>query len=140
MCHLAQDSQVLCAPVFCYKQSTSELVRPPMLSSLSHPAPLALHPRYLTLYPQKNICAHTELSVVPHFIMDPPESQGMTTILIMVDSCSAGPQLISLPELSTAFCTAECYGIPKDTVSDQGPQFMSQVWAGFMEKLGVSLG
>lgn len=55
--------------------------------------------------------------------------------------------LIPLPSLPTAFELAEAlfqhvfryYDIPKDIVSDRGPQFTSHIWTSLMEKLGVIL-
>lgn len=56
-------------------------------------------------------------------------------------------RLIPLPSLLMAFETMELlfnhvfryFGIPKDIISGQGSQFLSHLWAIFMNKLGVSV-
>lgn len=80
------------------------------------------------------------------FITDLPESEGCTKVFVVADRFSEGIKLIPLPALPTALKVAELlfhqvfgyYGIPENIVSD-GRQFISVwVWAGFMEKLGVT--
>ena len=81
------------------------------------------------------------------FVTDLPESQGNTVILTVVDRFSRGVRFIPFPSLPTAFQTAETlfhqvfrlFGIPENIVSDRGTQFTSQVWAAFMERLGISV-
>lgn len=81
------------------------------------------------------------------FITDLPKSDEMTTIVTIVDRFSKTLRLILLPSLPTAFSLAELlftqifrhYGIPEDMVSDRGPQFMSRVWAAFMDMLGITV-
>lgn len=80
------------------------------------------------------------------FITDLPESQGNTTILVIIDRFSKSLHLIPLAILS-AFATAELlfqhvfryFGIPEEIVIDRGPQFTSRVWSSFMEKMGVPI-
>uniref|UniRef100_W5LUZ2 Integrase catalytic domain-containing protein n=1 Tax=Astyanax mexicanus TaxID=7994 RepID=W5LUZ2_ASTMX len=81
------------------------------------------------------------------YITDLPPSQGFTTILVIIDRFSKACKLIPFSSIPTAFLTAEAlfthvfrnFGIPEDIVSDRGPQFTSQVWKAFMDKLGVSV-
>uniref|UniRef100_A0AAY5KJG5 Gypsy retrotransposon integrase-like protein 1 n=1 Tax=Esox lucius TaxID=8010 RepID=A0AAY5KJG5_ESOLU len=81
------------------------------------------------------------------FLTDLPPLQGHTTILVVVDRFSKSCCLLPLPGLPTALQTAEVlfthvfrhYGVPKDIVSDRGPQFTSRVWKAFMQHLGVSV-
>jgi hypothetical protein len=78
------------------------------------------------------------------FLTDLPQSQGNTTILVVVDRFSMSCRLLPLPGLPTAVQTEEAlfthilrhYGVPEDIVSDRGPQFTSRVWRAFMERLG----
>lgn len=32
-----------------------------------------------------------------------------------------------------------CFGLPEDVMTDQGPQFMYQVWQAFIESLGINV-
>ncbi len=81
------------------------------------------------------------------FITDLPNSNGHTTILTVIDRFSKVCRLIPLPKLPTALETAEhlCnqvfrfYGLPKDIVSDRGPQFTSWVWAVFFKALEINV-
>ncbi|KAL0195693.1 hypothetical protein M9458_009265, partial [Cirrhinus mrigala] len=81
------------------------------------------------------------------FVTDLPSSNGNTTILTVVDRFSKGCRLIPLPKLPTAMETAEAlceavfryYGLPKDIVSDRGPQFTSRLWRSFFKLLGVDI-
>lgn len=78
------------------------------------------------------------------FLTDLPELEGKTTIMVTMDRFSRAVKLIPLPSLPTSLETAELmfqcllfyYGIPEDILIDRGPQFISKVWKGFMEKLG----
>lgn len=87
-------------------------------------------------------CSH----LANDFIMDEPPSQH-TTIILVIDRFSKSICLIPLPGFPSALETAELifnhvlryFGIPEDIVSDQGAQFTSAVWRGFMEKLRVSI-
>ncbi|KAL0177702.1 hypothetical protein M9458_026596, partial [Cirrhinus mrigala] len=81
------------------------------------------------------------------FMMDLPSSDGNTCILVIVDRFSKFCRLLPLKGLPTAMETAESlfnhvfryYGIPEDTVSDRGPQFISRVWKSFFKLLGVTV-
>ncbi|KAK3558586.1 hypothetical protein QTP86_021683, partial [Hemibagrus guttatus] len=67
--------------------------------------------------------------------------------MVVVDRFSKGCKLIPLKGSPTAMQTAEAmfqhvfrnFGLPKDIVSDRGPQFTSRVWGSLCEQLGVSL-
>ncbi|KAI2645726.1 Transposon Tf2-9 polyprotein [Labeo rohita] len=79
--------------------------------------------------------------------MDLPVSNENTCILVIVDCFSKFCCLIPLKKLPTAPETAEhlfnhvfrYYGIPKDIVSDRGPQFISRIWKSFFKLLGVTV-
>ncbi|KAL0180441.1 hypothetical protein M9458_025883, partial [Cirrhinus mrigala] len=81
------------------------------------------------------------------FITDLPNSNGYTTILVIVDRFSKSCRLIPLKSLPTAMETAlelfshvfRIYGLPEDTVSDRGPQFTSRVWQAFCKQLDISV-
>ena len=81
------------------------------------------------------------------FVTDLPKSEEYTTILTVIDRFSKGVRFIPFPGIPNAFQTAEAlfqyvfrlFGIPEDIVSDRGPQFTSQVWTAFFERLGVSV-
>ena len=87
----------------------------------------------------------THLSI--DFVTDLPQSEGNTTIVVIVDRFSKGCCLVPLPGLPTSLQTAEVlfhhvfrrFGLPEDIVSDRGTQFTSQVWRAFMERLGVTV-
>lgn len=98
----------------------------------THPLPLPKHPW---------------MHLSEDFITDLPLSQISTVILVTIDWFSKFVYLVPLLECPTAFQTAELlcehicwyFGLTEDIVSDQGPQFISRVWAGFMEKLGITV-
>ncbi|KAI2668506.1 Transposon Tf2-11 polyprotein [Labeo rohita] len=81
------------------------------------------------------------------FIMDLPNSQGHTAILVIVDRFSKACKLVPLKGLPTAMDTAlelfqhvfRNYGIPQDIVSDRGPQFTSRVWQAFCKQLDINI-
>ncbi len=81
------------------------------------------------------------------FVTDLPASEGNTCILVVVDIFSKSCRLIPLKNLLTALETAEqmfnhmfrYFGIPKDIVSDRGPQFISRIWKNFLKLLGVTV-
>lgn len=84
--------------------------------------------------------------IIIDFLTDLPESQGNTTILVIINQSSLSLRLVPLPDLSNTFDMAQllisyvyCYFVPEDIVSHRGPQFKSRVWKSFMEKLGVSV-
>uniref|UniRef100_A0A3Q2EG98 Gypsy retrotransposon integrase-like protein 1 n=1 Tax=Cyprinodon variegatus TaxID=28743 RepID=A0A3Q2EG98_CYPVA len=79
------------------------------------------------------------------FVTGLPPSQGMTTILTVVDCFSKACHLIPLRKLPSALQTAQLlvkhvfrlHGIPQDILSDRGPQFISRVWKEFARALGA---
>ncbi|XP_023806908.1 uncharacterized protein LOC105356774 isoform X2 [Oryzias latipes] len=81
------------------------------------------------------------------FVTGLPPSDGKTVILTVVDRFSKMVHFIALPKLPTAKETAEAllnhvfriHGIPRDIVSDRGPQFTAKFWAEFCRLLGVSV-
>uniref|UniRef100_A0A3P9JFM0 Gypsy retrotransposon integrase-like protein 1 n=1 Tax=Oryzias latipes TaxID=8090 RepID=A0A3P9JFM0_ORYLA len=101
-------------------------------AGLLHPLPVAERP-----------WSHLALD----FVTGLPPSQGNTVILTIVDRFSKAAQFIPLPKLPTAAEMAEVlvhqvfrhHGIPKDIVSDRGPQFVSQVWRSFCSALGATV-
>ncbi len=80
------------------------------------------------------------------FVIDLPNSEGFTCILVAVERFSKACRLIPLKGLPTALETAEAlfyhvfrnYGIPEDIVSDRGSQFISHVWKA-LSFLGISM-
>ena len=80
------------------------------------------------------------------FVTGLPPSQGNTTILTIVDRFSKSVRLVALAKLPTAAETAELltnhvfrlYGLPRDIVSDRGPQFTSRVWQAFCAGIGAT--
>ncbi|KAK2885164.1 hypothetical protein Q8A73_021638 [Channa argus] len=81
------------------------------------------------------------------FVTGLPPSYGNTTILTIIDRFSKAVHFVPLPKLPTATETAELitqhvlrlHGIPRDIVSDRGPQFVSQVWKAFCKALGATV-
>ncbi|KAK2917253.1 hypothetical protein Q8A73_003999 [Channa argus] len=81
------------------------------------------------------------------FVTGLPPSHGNTTILTIIDRFSKAVHFVPLPKLPTATETAELltqhvlrlHGIPRDIVSDCGPQFVSQVWKAFCKALGATV-
>uniref|UniRef100_A0A8B9HYG6 Integrase catalytic domain-containing protein n=1 Tax=Astyanax mexicanus TaxID=7994 RepID=A0A8B9HYG6_ASTMX len=65
--------------------------------------------------------------------------------MTVVDRFSRGVRFIPFSKLPTALEAAEAlfnhvfriFGIPEDIVLDRGPQFISQVWSAFMNRLGI---
>ncbi|KAI2646807.1 Transposon Ty3-G Gag-Pol polyprotein [Labeo rohita] len=82
-----------------------------------------------------------------HFVTDLPSSEGNTCVLVIVDRFSKTCKFVPLKGLPTAMETAEHlfhqvfhhFGIPEETVSDRGPQFIIHVWKTFFKLLGVSV-
>ncbi|KAK3513379.1 hypothetical protein QTP70_014206, partial [Hemibagrus guttatus] len=81
------------------------------------------------------------------FLTDLSDSGGFTAVMVVVDRFSKGCKLIPLKGLPTAMQFAEAmfnhkfrnFGLPKDIVSDQGPQFTS--WSnGQAERLNQEIG
>ncbi|KAI3355581.1 hypothetical protein L3Q82_018414 [Scortum barcoo] len=81
------------------------------------------------------------------FVTGLPPSNGKTVILTIVDRFSKAAHFVALAKLPTARETADLlanhvvrlHGIPRDIVSDRGPQFISQVWKSFCTGLGASV-
>ena len=81
------------------------------------------------------------------FVTGLPLSSGNTTILTVVDRFSKMAHFVALPKLPTAKETGVAFlnhivrihGIPKDIVSDRGPQFTSRFWKEFCTLLGASV-
>lgn len=81
------------------------------------------------------------------FVTGLPLSSGMTVILTIVDRFSKMAHFVPLPKLPTAKETAQVvlehvfriHGLPKDVVSDRGPQFSSAFWKEFCHLLGATV-
>ena len=81
------------------------------------------------------------------FVTGLPASDGMTVILTVVDRFSKMAHFIPLPKLPSAKETAQVvldnvfrlHGLPKDIVSDRGPQFTSTFWREFCSLLGATV-
>ncbi|KAK3516101.1 hypothetical protein QTP70_005391 [Hemibagrus guttatus] len=81
------------------------------------------------------------------FLTDLPDSGEFTMVMVVVDRFSKGCKLIPLKGSPTAMQTAEAmfqhvfrnFGLPKDIVSDRGPQFTSRVWGSLCARLGISI-
>ncbi|KAL2086022.1 hypothetical protein ACEWY4_017081 [Coilia grayii] len=79
------------------------------------------------------------------FITGLPASDGMTVILTVVDRFSKMAHFVPLSKLPTAKVTAQAvlnhvfriHGVPKDIVTDCGPQFTSTFWREFCLLVGV---
>uniref|UniRef100_A0A3P9LR62 Integrase catalytic domain-containing protein n=2 Tax=Oryzias latipes TaxID=8090 RepID=A0A3P9LR62_ORYLA len=101
-------------------------------AGLLHPLPIAERP-----------WSHVSMD----FVTGLPPSEGNTVILTIVDRFSKAAQFIPLAKLPTATEMADVlvhqvfrhHGIPKDIVSDRGPQFVSQVWRSFCSALGATV-
>lgn len=81
------------------------------------------------------------------FVTGLPPSKGNTTVLTVVDRFSKMVHFIALQKLPSAKETAQVlldhvvriHGIPRDIVSDRGPQFSSRFWKEFCTILGASV-
>uniref|UniRef100_A0A3B4GQD0 Gypsy retrotransposon integrase-like protein 1 n=1 Tax=Pundamilia nyererei TaxID=303518 RepID=A0A3B4GQD0_9CICH len=81
------------------------------------------------------------------FVTGLPPSSGNTAVLTIVDRFSKAAHFIALPQLPSALETARLltqhvfrlHGIPRDIVSDRGPQFTSRVWREFCVELGAQV-
>ena len=79
------------------------------------------------------------------FIMDLPVSQGFDSLFIVVDCLSKATVIVPCNKTFTDEETAKLYmnhiwrrtGLPQQVISDQGPQFASQVMQEVWSKLGV---
>ncbi|KAK3525528.1 hypothetical protein QTP86_033968 [Hemibagrus guttatus] len=81
------------------------------------------------------------------FLTDLPDSEGFTTVMVMVDRFSKSCRLIPLKGLPTAMQSAEAmfqhvfrnFDLPEDIVSDRGSQFTSRVWGSLCARLGIGV-
>ncbi|KAK3572216.1 hypothetical protein QTP86_027122 [Hemibagrus guttatus] len=81
------------------------------------------------------------------FLTNLPDSEGFTTVMVVVDRFSKGCRLIPLRGLPTAMQSAEAmfqhvfrnFGLPEDIVSDRGSQFTSRVWGSLCARLGIGV-
>lgn len=138
-CHLLQEKywwlkllrDVQCIMSSCSTYAQHNVPRT-MPAGKLNPRPVPVHPwSHLTI----------------DFITDLPESQGNTTILAAVGQFSKSLHLIPLLNIPSVFTTADLlfphmfryFGIPEEIVSDRGPQFTSQVWFSFMDKIGTNV-
>lgn len=79
------------------------------------------------------------------FVNGLPPSNRPSVILTIVDCFSKDTHFVPLPKLSSAVETGDLlarhvfclHGIPRDIVSDRGPQFTSRVWRCFCTALGA---
>ena len=79
------------------------------------------------------------------FITGLPPSHHHTTILTIVDRFSKAAHFIPLTKLPSASETAQIlithvirlHGIPRDIISDRGPQFTARFWRAFCNALGT---
>ena len=79
------------------------------------------------------------------FIVDLPWSKGYNSLFVVVDRLSKATILAPCNKTITADETAQLYiehvwrqtGLPKQVISDQGPQFASKVMQEIWERLGV---
>lgn len=75
-----------------------------------------------------------------------PPSEGKIAILTVVDRFSKMVHFIPIPKLPSAKDIAELlqhifrpHGLPRDIVSDWGPQFTARFWAELCRLLGISV-
>ena len=81
------------------------------------------------------------------FITDLPLSNGFDSILVVVDRFTKMAHFIACNKAISAKETAnhilqqvvKLYGLPKDIISDRGPQFASKFWAKLFELLGTKI-
>ena len=79
------------------------------------------------------------------FISGLPTSHNKTVILTIVDRFSKQVHLVPLSKLPSAMVTARLliqhvvrlHGLPKEILSDRGPQFISAIWHTVWKELGV---
>lgn len=112
----------------CARSKTSR--KPP--SGLLHPLSI----------PRRPWC-HISIDFVTGF----PLSSGNTAVLTVVNRFSKIVHFIPLPKLPSAKETAEImvqhvfrlHGLPRNIVSDRGPQFTARFWKEFCKQLGISV-
>ncbi len=75
-----------------------------------------------------------------------PNVRGLTHLLTMIDRASRWVEVVPIKDTKTvtiveAFIDSWCqrYGVPSIITTDQGPQFVSQLWKTFAESLGINL-
>uniref|UniRef100_A0AAQ6IR55 Gypsy retrotransposon integrase-like protein 1 n=1 Tax=Anabas testudineus TaxID=64144 RepID=A0AAQ6IR55_ANATE len=81
------------------------------------------------------------------FVTGLPVSNGLNTVLTVVDRFSKMVHFIPLAGLPSAKETADLlvqhvfrlHGLPRDIVSDRGPQFTAHFWTEFCRLLGISV-
>lgn len=86
-------------------------------------------------------------SITMDFIVELPKSNGMTTIMTIVDRYSKMARFVALPKIPTAEETAKLvikevvrhFGTPTQVISDRGAQFTSKFWKQFLRKLGCQV-
>ena len=84
-------------------------------------------------------------SVSMDFIVDLPQSAGMTAIYVVVDRFTKMAHFIPIKGLPSAEETAELFiqhvlrlhGVPEEIISDRGSQFVSHFWKRFLELLNI---
>ena len=84
-------------------------------------------------------------SISLDFIVDLPQSAGMTTILVVVDRFTKMAHFIPTQSLPNAEETAELFiqqilrlhGAPDEIISDRGSQFVARFWRRFLGLLGI---
>uniref|UniRef100_A0A8C9ZTG8 Gypsy retrotransposon integrase-like protein 1 n=1 Tax=Sander lucioperca TaxID=283035 RepID=A0A8C9ZTG8_SANLU len=107
--------------------------------SLHQPPAGLLHPLPVPSRPWSDISLD--------FVTGLPLSEGNTTILTIVDRFSKMVHFVPLPKLPSAKELAEVmlsnvfklHGLPRDVVSDRGPQFISRFWRAFCNLLGATV-
>lgn len=80
------------------------------------------------------------------FVTGLPQSGKFTAILTVVDRFSKMAHFVPLPKLPSAKETAQLvlhhvfrlHGLPRDVVTDRGPQFASEFWREFCRLLGAT--
>lgn len=124
---LAQDTRdYIAACLVCARNKVSN--QPP--AGLLHPLPVPSRP-----------WSHIALD----FVTGLPSSAGKTVIMTVVDRFSKAAHFVALKKLPSAAETAalvvdhvfRLHGIPKEMVSDRGPQFISKVWRAFCYAFGT---
>ena len=86
------------------------------------------------------------VDVSADFIIDLPLSNGFDSILTVIDHFSKETEFIPCNKTTTVLDTAKLYlfhiwkdhGLPRTIVSDQGPQFASQVMMDLCKRLSIS--
>ncbi len=84
-------------------------------------------------------------SISLDFVTDLPPSDGFDSILVVVDRLTKMAHFISCKKSINAEETAELvlinivrlHVLPKDIVSNRGPQFVAKFWNSMMKSLGI---